>query len=275
MGFDNAPQYTNLSFQYPFVRGRFLETRAAIGGFLERDAVGPLEKIGGALTYNYRFRPQLLGNQRDVLGIGLMASYSRFQIDLSKAVAFDQNTLTVDLSEASDMGAINAGVGLFYKSVSDKEGFTKSHYYLGLSLNNLIPGNMAEFNSRGDFTGLTAIQSSLHATMHLGYRSVPLRAGYFLEPNLMLIYSVRKGIHAMASFRYELIDTFWGAAGISTVGEVYGQLGYIFDRNSVLKNIVKDGSLRMGIKVSYNVGSFRTVAGTGLEFYSAYVFELR
>lgn len=275
MGFENAPQYTNLSFQYPFFKGRFLETKAAIGGFLERDAVGPLEKIAGAITYNYRFRPQILGNRSDVLGIGLVASYSRFQVDLSKAVAFDQNSLTVDLSEASEKGAPNAGVGLFYKSVSDKEGYTRSHYYLGFSVNNLIPTNMAEFNSRGDFTGLTAIQSSLHATMHLGYRSVPSRAGYFLEPNLMMIYSARKGIHAMASFRYEMIDAFWGAAGISTVGEAFAQFGYIFDRNSILKNIVRDGSLRMGVKVSYNVGSFRTVAGTGLEFYSAYVFELR
>ena len=275
MGFDDAPKYSNVSFQYPFIRGVYLETKAAIGGFIERDVVGPIQKISGALTYNYRFRPQFLGNRRDVLGIGIVANYGWYQVDLSRAKAYDESTLTIDLSEDSRKGVPNVGVGAFYISVSDREAYTKSHYYMGLSLNQLIPNKLAEFNSQGAATGLSAIQSSLHATMHLGYRSVPVRAGYFIEPNLMFIYSLKKGIHAMASFKYEMIDTFWASAGVSTAKEAYGQLGYIFDRNSILQDIVLDGALRVGLKVSYNLGSFRVISGTGVEFYAAYVFEMR
>ncbi len=275
IGFDDAPQYSNLSFQYPFVKGIFLETKSAVGGFLERDAVGPIEKIGGALTYNYRFRPQLLGNRRDVLGIGLAVSFSKFQVDLSKATAYDPNSLTIDIDEISDIFRPNSNVGLFYISVSDKEAYTRSHYYIGFSVNNLISNDIAEFNRRGDAIGLTTIQSGLHSTLHLGYRSLPQRAGYFLEPNLMFIFSLQKGVHAIGSFRFEMIDHYWAAAGISTVGEAFVQVGYIFDRRSALKNLVQDGMLRIGLKGSYQMGTFRTIAGPGIEFYTSYVFELR
>ena len=186
IGFEGAPQYTNISFQHPFISG--YNTKSAIGVFVERDKVGPQEKIGAAITYNYRFRPQLFGKRDDVLGIGFLANMSRYQFSLQNETVYDKDQLTVDFSEASTVFNPNVSLGAFYISVSDFYAYQKSHYYVGLSVNQLIPGKIATFQGRSDNVSLTSIQAAMHATMHIGYRHIPFRKKYFYEPNLMVIY---------------------------------------------------------------------------------------
>ena len=272
IGIDGAPQYSNISFQIPFVSG--YHTKSAMGFFVERDVVGPQEKIGGAVTYNYRFRPQFFGKKDDVLGIGFLANLSRYQYNLQNVVVYDKSQLTLDFSQASSVINPNLGIGAFYISVSDFYALQKSHYYAGVSVNQLIPGTLATFKGRADQVSLATIQASLHATMHVGYRYIPFRKKYFYEPDLMVIYGLSKGIHAMAHIRYEMMHSFWMAGGLTTTGESFAQAGVILDKFSFMKSIVQEGSLRIGLKASWNVGSVRRLANAGLEFYGAYVFEV-
>ncbi len=272
IGFDGAPQYTNISFQMPFVSG--YHTKSAMGFFVERDAVGPQEKIGGAITYNYRFRPQFFGKKDDVLGIGFLANISRYQFNLQNTVVYDKSQLTIDFSQGNSVINPNLGIGAFYISISDFYAYQKSHYYAGLSVNQLIPGQIAQFRGRSDNVSLAAIQAGLHATMHVGYRYIPFRKKYFYEPNLMVMYGLSKGIHAMAHLRFEMMQSFWLAGGVTTTGEGFAQAGVILDKYSFMKSIVREGSLRIGLKASWNVGSVRRITNAGLEFYGAYVFEV-
>jgi len=272
IGFEGAPQYTNISFQHPFISG--YHTKSALGVFIERDKVGPQEKIGAAITYNYRFRPQFFGKSDDVLGIGFLANLSRYQFSLQNETVYDKDQLTIDFSEASTVFNPNVSLGAFYISVSDFYAYQKSHYYVGLSFNQLIPGKIATFQGRSDNVSLASLQARMHATMHVGYRHIPFRKKYFYEPNLMVIYGVSKSVQAMAHVRYEAMHAFWLAGGVCTTGESFGQAGVILDKWSFAKKLVKDGSLRLGLKASWNVGSVRRIAGAGLEFYGAYIFEM-
>ncbi|MBK8516170.1 MAG: type IX secretion system membrane protein PorP/SprF [Saprospiraceae bacterium] len=60
IGFEGAPQYTNISFQHPFISG--YHTKSALGVFMERDKVGLRRKSELPLR-NYRFRPQFLAKE--------------------------------------------------------------------------------------------------------------------------------------------------------------------------------------------------------------------
>lgn len=272
IGFDGAPQYTNISLQHPFIAG--YHTKSAFGLFVERDAVGPLEKIGGAITYNYRFRPKLFGKKDDVLGIGFGANVARIQYNPQKAVVFSPDLLNIDLTQITSLINPNVNLGVFYISVSDFYAYQKSHYYAGLSFNQLVPGKLASFLGRNDNVSLLSLQARPHATMHAGYRHIPFRKKYFYEPSLMVIYSPLKSVQAMAHVRYEAMQAFWLAGGIASTGEAFGQAGVIMDKHSFVKKLVKDGSLRLGIKASWNLGSIRRIGNLGMEVYGAYVFEL-
>jgi type IX secretion system PorP/SprF family membrane protein len=272
IGYDGAPQYSNISFQMPFISG--YHTKSAFGVFVERDKVGPQEKYGAAVTYNYRFRPQWFGKRDDVLGLGMMINLAQYRFDLSNAVIYDPNSLNINTQDISGVLHPNVGMGAFYISVSDFYAYQKSHYYAGLSINQLIPSPIATFRGRGDNVALLDIQSSLHATLHTGYRYIPFRKRYFYEPSLMIIYGGGRAIHAMAHARYEMMHAFWLAAGGASTGECFAQAGVILDKDSFMKKIVKDGSLRIGLKSSWNLGSIGQLALPGLEFYSAYIFGL-
>jgi type IX secretion system PorP/SprF family membrane protein len=272
IGFDGAPQYTNISVQRPFISG--YHTKSAMGVFVERDAVGPMEKVGGAITYNYRFRPKLFGKRDDVLGIGFGVNISRIQYNPQKTVAFSPDLLNLDISEMSSLINPNVNMGVFYISVSDFYAYQKSHYYAGLSVNQLVPGALATFVGRNDNSSLLSIQASPHATVHAGYRWIPFRRKYFYEPSLMIMYSPLRSVHAMAHVRYEAMRAFWLAGGIATTGEAFGQAGVILDKYSFLKKMVQNGSLRLGVKASWNVGSVRRLGTLGMELYGAYAFEL-
>ncbi|MCZ2100089.1 MAG: PorP/SprF family type IX secretion system membrane protein [Chitinophagales bacterium] len=272
LGFKGAPEYTNLSFQMPF-RSEFY-TKSAIGVFIERDKIGPQEKYGGAVTYNYRFRPQMFGQQEDVLGLGMLFNLSQYRYNISETIVYDPSGLILNLEEGSTVLNPNISLGAFYISVSEFYALQKSHYYVGLSLNQLVPSSLAKFYGRGDNQSLQKIQATPHVMLHTGYRFIPLRSKHFYEPQVMLIYGLEKSIQAMASLRYELIHKFWIAGGVATTGEVFGQAGVILGNQSFMKNVVKDGMLRIGLKSSINIGSIRQIALPGLEFYGAYVFSL-
>ena len=272
IGFEGAPQYTNISFQTPFISG--YHTKSAMGVFVERDKVGPQEKYGAAISYNYRFRPQWFGKRDDVLGLGMLFNIAQYRFNITNAVIYDPGQLAINTQDVSQVIHPNVAMGAFYISVSDFYAYQKSHFYAGLSINQLITSPIATFRGRGDNIALFNIQATRHATLHVGFRHIPFRKPYFYEPSVMVIYGGGHAVHAMAHMRFELIDEFWLAGGLATTGEFFGQAGVILDKYSFLKKVVKDGSLRVGLKASWNLGSVGQLARPGLEFYGAYHFVL-
>ena len=275
-GFDNSPEYTTIAFQFPFISRT--HKRSSVGAYLDKDQVGPFKKVGFAATYAYGFSPRFMDKHDDVLTLGIKASFGRYEYDPTTLIAFDDvinNNITPDIVGNASISP-NLGFGLFYNSVSDYYAFQKSHYYAGISFNQLVPIKALTLTyTKGDFLTLGDIISGPHATVHLGYRHIPFRrAKHYIEPNLMVIYAFKNAIHVMANVRYEKINKYWAAAGMATNGELFFQTGLIFDKRSFMKSIVKEGSLRLGVKADYNLGGLGNYTGVGYEFYGAYVFEV-
>ena len=264
IGFDAAPKYSTLSFQYPFSKyGNF--TKAGIGAYLDYDKIGPFTKTGAALTYTYRIRPQLFGNNDDYLSFGIGGQMSRYTFRSDDLVGLDGISTDPQLIEQAQTSLKpNFNFGVFYMNAPSYYSL-QSHYYVGLSINQAIPSRI--------FT-TPALTSSLHATMHFGYRYFETkRSSNYIEPNIMVIYAFSKAIHAMANLRYEELNKFWLAGGIGTNGEIFIQPGVILDSDSFIGPLVKDGALRVGLKADYIIGKFGNYAGLGYEGYISYIFE--
>ena len=262
-GFEGAPQLSTLAVEVPFYKYGNL-VRSSVGGYLEHDQVGPFRKTGVALTYGYHFTPQLFGHNEDYLSLGFGINTSRFKFDPSKLIAFDGVAIDPQLTE-NTVTAIrpNVNIGIYYKSTAYYD--LETHYYIGLSVNQVLPGIIYKG------LGLTSVP---HATLHLGYRYFAERESQsYIEPNLMVIYAPTKAVHAMANIRYEMLNKFWLSGGAATSGELFMQAGLILDSESFLGSIVKDGALRVGAKADYMIGDFGRTAGIGYEVYLAYVFD--
>jgi len=264
-GFDDAPQTSSVGVQVPFLRR---VTRVSMGGFLERDAVGPFSKNSFTYTYSYRIAPKLFGNRLDQLRLGIGAQVNQFRYNPNKLTPFDG--LEVDpslIQEAqSGMGG-NITVGAFYLSVDDFNDY-KTHYYFGASFNQLLPSKLGT-NFLGD------IIASPHATLHAGYRYLrSRRSRSYTEPNVMVIYAFDKSINVMANLRYEQKEAYWISGGIVSNGEFFGQMGIMFNEDSFLENLINGGLLKLGIKADYSIGKLRPYAGVGYEVYMAYLFDM-
>jgi type IX secretion system PorP/SprF family membrane protein len=266
-GFEDAPEYSTVTFQYPFLK-KF--TQLALGGFLESDKVGPYENIGFGLTYNYRVQPLLFGNPDDVLGFGLLTRFNQYSFNPTQLTFFDNaNPLSTTTVSDIDNGFLpNVSVGVFYISVSDFYRF-ESHYYFGASVNQLLSGQQVNLGRGG-------INSEFHFSLHGGFRHFPFRANYYFEPNILINFTPNGQVNAMAGFRYEKEYKYWLSGGIVSNGEIFAQAGVIFDEDSLLRSVLNDGLLRIGVKMDYGldvlgIGRF---AGVGYEIYLAYLFEL-
>ncbi|MCB0692413.1 MAG: PorP/SprF family type IX secretion system membrane protein [Saprospiraceae bacterium] len=281
MGFDDSPETSTISVQLPFISAT--HTRSAVGAYLEQDKVGPYRKLELAFSYAYGFSPSFLGKYDDVLSLGIKANFGQYSYDPSSLIFFDQSRLGIDLPEVAGDKSIspNLGLGIFYNSVSDFYQYEKSHYYAGISLNHIVPLKSTELKYQtGDFGALGNITNKPHVSVHLGYRVIPYKfrwkrgSVFFYEPNLMLIYGFSKAIHVMGNMRFESVDKYWASAGAATSGEIYLQAGLIFDKHSFLSALVREGALRLGVKMDYHLGNFGRYAGIGYEFYGAYVWSV-
>lgn len=280
--FEDAPQTSVVAYQHPFVSRN--KQRSSIGMYLVKDQVGPYNTIQAAGTYAYGFSPRLLGKYDDVLTFGVKGSIQRHQFDPTTLISFDQSQLLTEIfPDVVGVDAIrpNVGVGVFYNSVSDFYQYQKSHYYIGLAVDQLIKSTLIELRPiTGDFTPLGQITSQPHLTFNAGYRYVPYKFSfnspfkYFMETNVQVLYSLTKSILANASFRFEVINAFWVSAGAGTDGEAFLQTGIALGKRSPIGFLVRDGVLRLGAKMDYHVTPFSQYGGIGYEFYLAYMFEL-
>lgn len=263
-GFENAPRYNTIGFQYPFIKNI---VKVSLGTFVEMDRVGPYESLGFGATYAYKIYPKLFGQKDGVLTFGITAKVNQFRFKQDKLIGFDgvgnENFVSDDNDNFLNP---NLNFGIFYNSVSDFYAH-EPHFYFGASINNVIPLE----NKLAQTAGWKFLP---HINLHGGLRMKPSRRSkYYYEPSIMISYVNSKTMNVMAHIRYEMEQKYWGAIGLVSSGEVFGQIGFIFNDRSVLGWLVQDGILRLGTKIDYSIGSLSQFAGIGYEAFIAYTFS--
>lgn len=263
-GFEGAPRYQTIGFQYPFIK-RF--TKNTLGAYLDQDQVGPYKATGVGLNYTYKIYPNIFGNRNGVLTFGLSGRINQMRFDPSGLVGFDglDQETGFTLNDRTFLKP-NANFGVFYNSVKDFYSF-EEHYYFGISLNNLIPNS-------NEFSQILAWQFVPHINIHGGMRiKGSIRSDSYFEPSIMISMASTKAINVMGHIRYEKEQKYWGAVGLVSNGEFFVQAGVIFNDQSVLGWLVNDGILRLGTKVDYFINPLRQFSGFGYEAYISYAFS--
>ena len=259
-GFQYAPQYTTAAFQVP-LSDAFFQTQASFGGFVQRDRIGPYNIMGIAGTYSYKITPQFFGNNKDMLALGVLAEAKYFGVDEGRIIQFQE----VGVETLSSSYQPNLSIGFFYRS----NGYLfnkKDHFFFGAAAHRLLPFTFGDV-SIGGFT------NDFYAAAHGGFRAFTSR-NFYLEPNMMVVYGYQKATDVMLSLRAEAFEKMWFGAGGSTTGEVFGQVGVVMNRRSFIGGLIGNGSLRMGVKADYRVGSLNNFSGLGYEVYVAYQYEI-
>ena len=263
-GFQDAPEYGTVGFQYPFIRNKIKTT---IGAYAETDKVGPYESVGLGGTYTYKLYTGLFGIRDGVLTLGLGAKINQFRFNALNLVSYDgiESDFTIP-EDGYKYYRPNVSFGVFYNSVSDFYSHFP-HFYFGASITNALPYG-SEIPPYGSW------QSVPHVHLHGGMRlKKSKRSDSYVEPSVMVSYAYTKVINVMANVRYEKEQKYWAAIGGVSNGEVFAQAGLIFNDQSVLGWLVNDGLLRIGTKVDYSLGSIGQFAGMGYEAYVAYMFS--
>ncbi|MBK8357378.1 MAG: PorP/SprF family type IX secretion system membrane protein [Saprospiraceae bacterium] len=264
-GFDGAPQYSTLSFQYPFYKyGK--SSGAGIGLLIEQDKVGPFAKLGAGLSYSFRLEPQLFGNSEDMLSLGVAVRLGKYSYSPDNVITYDGLANDPNLMNEID-GSIkpNFSAGFYYMSAPSNYAL-QSHYYIGFSVLQGYPTRIFS---------MPELNTQYHMTLHLGYRYfASRRAESFIEPDIMVIRSGKNNIHAMANIRFEQLNRFWLAGGGATSGEIFVQTGVILNSDSFLGKFVQDGNIRIGVKADYTVGLLAQYGGIGYEAFFNYHFDM-
>jgi len=144
-----------------------------------------------------------------------------------------------------------------------REPYKKNALYAGLGCAQSIPSNVI-FDQTGS---LGNFKRALHGNALFGARII--KESMLLEPSIWVNYSVVNRLNVNLSFRIEQFDSFWAGLTYTTNQTLAVQVGSVFN-----KGFVKDGSLRVGLLGSYNIGTFGQARGLGFECYLAYRFEL-
>ncbi|MEE9373839.1 MAG: PorP/SprF family type IX secretion system membrane protein [Saprospiraceae bacterium] len=265
-GFDDAPRYSTVAFQMPFINRRG-HNRASIGVFLESDKVGPYSILGAAITYSYKFELNLLGNKNDALSIGVLAKGQSQKYDVTTLTSFDGTASGFDVQDSPHKLAPKIGIGMFYISKSDVYNTYENYFYFGISAGQFINNNFS-------FNNNDALESNTSASANFGFRRYLAKSDYFIEPGVLLVYSKDNSVNTMVNVKIEHQLKYWVAMGAVTNGEVFMQTGLILDEDSFLSSMLNSGKIRLGVKASYQLSSSSRLGPLGYEFYLAYVYEL-
>jgi type IX secretion system PorP/SprF family membrane protein len=252
-GFDGAPRTALARFQFPFVNNNM-----AVGAAIVHDVAGPLTYNNVMLTYAYRIP---VGDEGQ-LSAGIMGSFNQYRLDGTELEARDQADQLLFNGESSKIQP-NAGIGLFYSSLSEYD-YNFPHFYAGFAVHQLIPSELV-FD---ELSNLANFQRALHANAVIGGKFAP-GSGYFLiDPSLWINYSA-PGIYLVtANLKVELEEVFFSGVTIASDSTVGVQAGGIIGG-------LGDGFLRIGILGTFNLSSsLSTYQGLGYEFFVGYRFEI-
>lgn len=252
-GFEGAPRTASISVQYPF-----LDDNMSMGGYFMNDEVSPITMNNIGLSYAYKMAFGARGTHQ--LSIGLQATISQLYADGLELIINDEGDPLLPDGENNKISP-NAGLGLFYTSVS-KDEFDESFVFAGLAATQVLPTNLLldQFGSEAN------LKRAMHGNATFGARIV--EGDLFVQPSIWVNYSSGNVLNGTFAVLVEQRDAFWGGINLSTNKTVGIQAGMI-----VNDEFTKDGNLRIGMLGSFNIGNFGKFRGLGYEAYIAYRFE--
>ena len=274
-GFDGAPLNTSVGVQIPILTRNLINT-SAVGAFIDKDVVGPLESVGAKFTYAYRLVPNFQGSTLDQLkiGIGLNTRYTSFNMRNIEAFDGYPNDLLINSAETNPY-SFSGSLGVFYISTDINREY-KSHYFAGFSLNNLSP-------VKSNIENLGEISQSPFFTAHFGFRYLPKNRNFYVEPSIFGSYNIDNEFLVMVNARIEYKNRFYVSGGGDTNGGYFAQTGVIiafkdncrnrrgFSTNSKYNDLT---DLRIGFKIGNRFGPISQFVGVNYELLLAYNFAL-
>jgi len=271
--FDGAPRNSSVGIQVPVLVKGPAKTSSAVGAIIDKDDVGPLSSYGVKLTYAYRLVPKFAKKNLDQLKIGISLNTRQSNFNASEVIAFDGlSNNAINFDEEARPG-FSGSIGIFYISANVDREYT-THYFGGLSLVNLLP-------TSSPIEGLGRLTQGTYSTAHFGFRYVPKRQKFYVEPSLFASYSFDNELLLMLNTRIEFYDKLYLAVGGDTNGSFFGQAGFIIAFTDKSKGLKANSSyndlsdLRIGLKVGNRFGPISQFVGNSYEFLIAYNFALR
>jgi len=253
-GFNDAPRTAGVGVQYPFV-----DQNMSIGAFIMHDETMPIVSNAISFSYAYKIRTGLFRD--DQLSLGLLGTFSEYQVDSRGIVVNDAIDSSLPSDEVSQI-VPNAGFGIYYQSYSLSD-FAENYFYLGGGVNQLFGSDLI-FESDEDPTN---IKRALHGNAIVGFRFIKDKLA--LEPSVWANYAHKNLYDINLGMKFEQYKTFWLGLAFSSSQTATLQAGVILQNDKFLK----DGLLRIGTLATYNRGSAGQYQGLGYECYIAYRFE--
>lgn len=254
VGFNDAPRTISIGMQYPFV-----DNNMSMGGFVVNDKIRPLQSNTFGFTYTYKFGLGISDN--DQLSLGILASLNHYLFNATDFEIKDLDDNLVPIGESAKFTP-NVGFGFFYTTYG-KDAYRKNFFFLGAAANQILQGSLIFEQTSGDGN----FKRVLHGNALLGARFI--NDGVYIQPSVWVNYAYQNLVDINLNIKMEVPDSFWAGLNYSTNQTVALQLGYI-----VSDGFAKDGTMRIGVLGSYNIGSFGQFRGLGYEFYVAYRFEV-
>ncbi|MEZ4984436.1 MAG: PorP/SprF family type IX secretion system membrane protein [Saprospiraceae bacterium] len=260
VGFEDAPQNTNLYVAYPFTKQRF-----SLGGFLMLDEISPIRQNEIGLTYAYKlgFGPRkrkrkAQTRQEAQLSLGLMLAVQQVFINNHDYIVQDIGDPLQPVGELT-LVSPNVGFGAFFASKPTGVAH-KSYFFAGAGTNQLLPNDIT-FREANTPTG--NLKRVFHGNATIGYHAHG--SVLIIEPSLWFNAAGRNLRNSQFNLHIEYPRAFWAGLGYNLNQTLFLQAGYLLPNS-----LTKGDTIRLGLMTSFNTGSFGNSRGIGYGFTLAY-----
>ena len=191
-GMDGAPRTYSLSVHSPLG-----DERAAVGGYLYSDQIGPMQDLGGYGSFAYRI---MLDNSK--LSFGIQAGIRRYDINWG-LVNFNQSGDIILNGQVKNSVIPDANFGVYWYS---------DWFYLGLSSKHLLQNKYAEVV----LDEKTVYSTLLRHFYAMGGIAVPVSDNIVLKPSALVKYTQNAPVQIDVNLSALFNDFFWIGASYRT-----------------------------------------------------------
>lgn len=240
----NAPQTQTLRAEY-LTTGNSLNLLT--GGYIINDKTGPTGfsglygRIGGVLSED----PQYGG-----ISAGLNLGVVQYRVNAGELHLRDAN----DVLGTENQSKIypDAGLGVFAWQQLSGGSFDNDYVYGGVSVPQLFGLDLAFKDDKGEFH----TKRVQHFYAQAGFYHF-LSDESFIEPSLWIKYVPNAPLNIDLNIRYQLSDSFWFGAGVSSQANIHAEAGVLIG-----SSMGYDNDLRIGYGFDYSISSFGPSAGS-------------
>lgn len=191
-GIDGAPRTYSLSVHSPLG-----DERAAIGGYVYSDQIGPMQDMGGYGSFAYRI---MLDNSK--LAFGIQAGIRRYDINWGM-VNFNQGGDIIVNGQVKNNAIPDANFGVYWYA---------DWFYLGVSSKHLLQNKYAEVI----MDEKTVYSTLLRHFYMMGGLAIPVSDNIVLRPSTLVKYTQNAPLQVDINVSALFNDFFWIGASYRT-----------------------------------------------------------